>query len=401
MRVCHVLDHSLPHTDGYAVRSAAILRFQSELGLEPVGVTSPFHPDGSSAGTETIDGQQYHRTPHCGTQWPVVRELSSVNRLRRRLADLVSRQRPHVLHAHSSCLWGLATLRVARSYRLPFVYEIRSFWEDDAVDLKKTSYGSVRYRLTRGMETFVARRAHAVVTIAERMKRDLMQRGIAGEKIFVVPNAIDSQRFAACLPDEALRASLGLDGCVAIGYIGSFYRWEGVDELVRAMPSIIRRCGNGQMAKLLIIGRGEDEELLRSLIDKLDLHANVNLLGAVPNSTIQRYYSLLDILVYPRRSTRLTDHVTPLKPLEAMAMGKAVLASDVGGLRELLPEGTGCFFRPGVFQELAEKCVNLINNPQKRAELGRTARQYVCAHRDWRNVVRRYSDVYAFALRAN
>lgn len=400
MKLLHVLDHSLPHTDGYAVRAASILRFQTELGWQPMAVTSPFHPGTVDNGRETIAGVDYVRTQACKTSLPLLREATSINVLRESVIRHVQSEKPDVIHAHSSCLWGLAAMKAARRHKLPFVYEIRSFWEDGAVDQGKTSYGSLRYRATRRLETHVVRHAHAVVTIAELMKDELVGRGIDPQKIFVVPNGLDASRFQESEPDAELVEQLGLKDSVTLGYVGSLYAWEGVDELLRAMPRIAAELHRrGRTVKLLVVGGGEEEESLRRLVDQLELKDCVHMAGRVPNESIERYYSLLDVLVYPRRKTRLTDLVTPLKPLEAMAMGKAVVASDVGGLRELIGDGNGVFYRPGNVHDLAAQCVEIVEDTNKRKSMASKACEYARVDRDWRQLVPLYRDAYRFAMR--
>lgn len=399
MKVLSVLDHSLPSSDGYAIRAMAVLRCQSEIGIQPVALTSAYQPSASIERSEEFHGIVYHRTGAARVDLPILHEYASVGRLRSRISELISREKPDILHAHSPCLWGLATLKVARRHGLPFVFEIRSFWEDSAVDQGKTSYGSLRYRLTRWLETHVVRQADAVVTIGERMKDELVGRGIDRRKIFVVPNGIDTSRFQQMAPDAQLVEELGLNDCVTLGYIGSLYPWEGVDELLRAMPTIVEQLsGRAQRVKLLIVGGGEEENSLRQRIAELKLHDVVRILGRVPNESIERYYSLLDVLVYPRPKTRLTELVTPLKPLEAMAMGKAVVASDVGGLRELIGDDNGLFYRPGDPRDLAECCVNLVADPNRRLNFGEKAKKYARSKRDWRRIVPMYRKVYDFAI---
>ncbi len=127
--------------------------------------------------------------------------------------------------------------------------------------------------------------------------------------------------------------------------------------------------------------------------------SRLRLLGAVRAEEVERYYSVLDIVVYPRRPTRLTEMTTPLKPLEAMAMSKAVVASDVGGLQELAADGAALLYRAGNLTAFEEACAELIASPRRRAELGEEARRRICEHRTWTAATRRYAAVYAAAAR--
>jgi glycosyltransferase involved in cell wall biosynthesis len=157
MKILHVLDHSLPHYDGYAFRSAEIIRFEQAIGIETVQVTSPKHA-GPYLAQEIAEGIEFHRTAGLGGIYrlPLLDQTGVVVALRRRLLELVEATRPDLIHAHSPSLNGLAALSVARRCGLPFIYEVRSFWEDAAVDAGACREGDLRYRLTRASETYVA-----------------------------------------------------------------------------------------------------------------------------------------------------------------------------------------------------------------------------------------------------
>ncbi|MCC6124165.1 MAG: glycosyltransferase, exosortase A system-associated [Pirellulales bacterium] len=399
MKILHILNHSIPHTDGYAIRSANIVHFQLEMGLQPLVLTSGRHTPASACGCEIIDGVTYYRTPpHREFPLPFLRQMMAIRKMAARIEAVVLLERPDILHAHSPCLWGKAASRVARRHKLPLAYEIRGLWEDAAVDQGKTRATSLRYRLSRALETSVVREATVITTIAGHLKDELALRGIPPEKIHLVPNGVDAEKFQPRQSDVQLASSLKRDGQVLVGYIGTLYPWEGVEVLLHAVPRIIARAPN---VKFLIVGGGEQADFLRNAIRDLNLEAHVHFVGEVRHADIARYYSILDILVYPRRRTRNTELCTPLKPLEAMAMGKAVLGSDVGGIRELLAKETGVLFQAGDPADLAEKCLSLILQPEMRIALGRNSRAYVVSTRNWETIARRYLDAYAATSAGN
>ncbi len=198
------------------------------------------------------------------------------------------------------------------------------------------------------------------------------------------------------LPDEGLKASLGLEGARVIGFLGSFYAYEGLDLLINAMPDILQEAPD---VRVLLVGGGPQETNLKALAHSLGLDEKVVFVGRVPHEVVSRYYDLVDLLAYPRHSMRLTDLVTPLKPLEAMAQGRLLIASDVGGHRELIADGrTGILFPAGDSAALATRAVEVLNLPDKGEAIRREARRYVETERTWARSVERYREVYSAAL---
>ncbi|MBK1631085.1 glycosyltransferase, exosortase A system-associated [Thiohalocapsa halophila] len=399
MKILHILDHSIPLHSGYTFRTRAILEQQAALGWDTVQITSG-KQGASSAALETIDGLRFHRTPPpagAAGRLPMVNQWRIIEDLAQRLDAAVTAERPDLLHAHSPALNGLAALRVGRRRGLPVVYECRAFWEDAAADHGTSREGGLRYRLTRALETHVLRRADAVTCICEGLRKDIQGRGIAPEKLTVIPNAVDAERFGVDVPkDLALADELGLDDAPVLGFIGSFYAYEGLDLAVEAMAHLSKASTNSPVPHLLLVGGGPQEAGLRSLAVALGVSERVHFTGRVPHDEVHRYYSLVDVLVYPRRSMRLTELVTPLKPLEAMAQGKLVLASDVGGHRELIRDGSnGRLFGAGDAGALADAVSALLRDRKGWAVQRDAARRFVEEERTWPRSVARYRDVYA------
>lgn len=396
MRILHVLDHSLPLHSGYAFRTISILKEQRARGWETFHLTSPKQGGSVDVREETVDGWLFHRTPPVRglvTELPGLGEIELMGELAHRIEVLAQRYRPHVIHAHSSVLNALPALRVGRRRGIPVVYEIRAFWEDAAVDHGTTTEGSLRYQLSQRLETYASKRADHVVTICDGLRKDLTGRGVPGHKITVVPNGVDIDRFAgSSTPDTALRASLGLGDAVVLGFVGSFYAYEGLDLLIAALPKVLSSYPN---ARVLLVGGGFQQERLRQQATELGLTDKIVFTGRVPHDQVTRYYDLIDILVYPRLPIRLTELVTPLKPLEAMAQGRLVVASDVGGHRELMRDGeTATLFKAADVDDLANKVTGLLGHSERWPSIRSKARRYVETERNWKECVSRYVDVY-------
>lgn len=392
MRILHILDHSIPLHSGYTFRTAAILREQRALGWETHHLTSP--KQGKVAvDCEEVDGLRFHRTlvPPAGP--PIVNELRQIKATEARIEQLAGELRPNILHAHSPVLNAIPALRVGRRMGIPVVYEIRAFWEDAAVDHGTTREGSLRYRLTRAMETWVLRRVDHAFTICDGLRNDIVARGIAAEKVTVIPNAVDVEGFVLSgIPDGNLKAKLGLDVPVVLGFVGSFYAYEGLDLLLDASAEVLRRRSD---LGVLLVGGGPQEANLKAQARRLGIEDRVVFSGRVPHAEVSRYYDLIDLLAYPRHSMRLTELVTPLKPLEAMAQGRVFVASDVGGHRELIKDGvTGRLFPAGSRDGLAIAIEEMLAHRECWGKFRSAGRQYVENERNWRTSVANYRAVY-------
>ncbi|MBN8812458.1 MULTISPECIES: TIGR04063 family PEP-CTERM/XrtA system glycosyltransferase [unclassified Sphingomonas] len=393
MRILHILDHGLPLHSGYTFRTRAILKAQMARGWDVAAVTSPRHGK-FDTDEETIDGIRFYRTPRVNSGPPVIGELREVAAFARRIEAVARHWRPDVLHAHSPVLGAMAAQRVADKLGLPLVYEIRAFWEDAAVGNGTGTEGSWKYRATRWLETRAVRKADAVAVICEGLKNDLVARGgIDPGKIMISPNGVDLGVFGEPLPyDRALAKELGIDGAETIGFIGSFYDYEGLDVLIEAMPALV--AARPKM-HLVLVGGGPCDPALTAQAAASPVADRIHFVGRVPHQQVERYYSVIDVLVYPRKHMRLTDLVTPLKPLEAMAQRRLVAASDVGGHRELIRDGdTGTLFKPDDPMALAQAVARLFaerDGWDARRERGRA---FVEAERNWARNVGRYDSVY-------
>lgn len=397
-RILHVLDHSLPLHSGYSFRTRAILTAQQRAGLEVRGVTSVRHQASLPAGShveavEQHDGLTFHRTMEAVSGPPGLREWRDIAALARATEATAAIWKPDILHAHSPALDGLAAIRAGRRLGLPVLYEIRAFWEDAAVGNGTGSETSAKYWLTRQMENRVVAQADAVAVICAGLRDDLIARGFPADKIMVSPNGVDLELFGTPVPADPARAeALGLTGKTVLGFIGSFYPYEGLDDLIAAMPLLI---AHNPDIRLLLVGGGPAEADLRAQAEASPAAHAIRFVGRVPHSEVEHYYSLTDILVYPRKAMRLTETVTPLKPLEAMAQGRLVAASNVGGHRELIADGvTGTLFAPDDPQAMADALAGLIAGREGWDERRATARRFVAKERNWARNVERYQPVY-------
>ena len=392
LKVLHVLDHSVPLHSGYSFRTLSILREQRKLGWQTLQVTTPKQGD-SLADEETIDGFTFLRTGSLPTPGLVAQMHLTANCIRKAIEQF----EPDLIHAHSPLLTALPSLRIARQRNLPVVYEMRASWEDAAVDHGTTAVGSLRYRLSKYAETYVLRRAQHVTTICEGLRREIASRGIPADKVTVIPNAVDIDRFAYHGgSDLEAKQRLTLKKGATVGFIGSFYSYEGLDDLIDAL-AVLR--GRDVDVQAVLVGGGPEDARLRAMVDHLGLGDRVRFVGRVSHDEVQAYYRAIDLLVYPRKRTRLTEMVTPLKPLEAMAQGNLVLASDVGGHLELIRDGeTGTLFQADDVTALVSAIETMFGNREGWEAMRTQGREFVTQDRNWTRSVSGYRHAYGAAL---
>lgn len=391
MSVLHVLDHSLPEQSGYAFRSHAILRELASLGVDVMALTGPKQgpTEESSAEIDTIRYRRTQVTDRALTSG-LLGQIRTIWRTRAEVSRFLQNSSSQVIHAHSPCLNALAVLGLGK----PLLYEMRSSWEDAAVASGTTTEGSLRYRISRALETLVVREADEVVVICDGLKAELILRGVAEDRITVVPNAVPAEMFA--LPSTTrtaeVRKRYGLEHARVIGFFGSFFEWEGIDVLIEAMPAVLAVVPD---VRLLLAGGGRQEDELRRIVDQYGLANHVIFAGRIAPDDMRAYYGAADVMAYPRVSDRLTEMVTPLKPLEAMAQGRPVVASDVGGHRELITDGeTGFLFRSGDTDGLARCLIDVLESTHDLDRVTVAAREGVERERRWPVIAERYLPVY-------
>ena len=397
MKILHILDHSLPLHSGYTFRSQNIFTAQKNMGYTPVILTSPKHEESLKKQTpeiEKINGFTYYRTgPSAPSPFPVVPELKLMHTLYKRLLQVMDAEKPDIIHAHSPVLNAIPAIWAARKRNIPIVYEIRAFWEDAAVDHGTYVEKSWKYNLTRFIETWVCKKADHVAILCNGLKNDLVSRNIPAQKITPVFNGVNPMELKPVPPDPTFRRDWSLEDKKVIGFVGSFYRYEGLDLLVTAFAKIAASHDN---ARLLLVGGGEMADELTGQIKNLGIENKVIMPGRIPHEKIASVYALIDILAYPRYSMRLTELVTPLKPLEAMAMEKALVASDVGGHKELITDQkNGLLFSAGDAHDLAGKIDLILTDKTIEDALQQQGSQWVKKYHTWEATTSVYKAIYS------
>lgn len=395
IRVLHAFASSLPYLSGYAIRSHKILKYQKYF-CDPIAITSPYYDCYNSI--EKIDGIIYYRSTKSVLskiidflKIPLFRNISIERDFEKQLRKLIKEFKPDIIHAHSSHHVGICGYKVARQFKIPFVYEMRGLWEDTRVAKGELKEDSFRYKYNKNRETFLAANADRVFVISENLREDLVKRGISFEKITVIPNGVDRHDFSPSYKNN-LRIKHNLQGSVILGYIGSLSKYESLDLLLEVMSHFVNRK---KMVKGLIVGYGPEFNNLIQLSNKLGIQDNIRFTGRISPNAVREYYSLIDIFILTRCSGREVNLVTPLKPFEAMEAGNCLLLSDLPALKEIIEDNvTGLLYKESDKYDLISKCELLIEDDSLRRRLGKAARTWVLENRRWDSVVRKYLPHY-------
>lgn len=408
-RLVYVLHNSLPYSSGgYATRSHGVATGLAQRGHRIVCMTRPGFPLDMKRElapvdvplVADIDGVAYQRVSEPSRHG--VPEYKYILAAADRLEAEFRRLDPAFVQAASNYVTGLPALIAARRLGIPFIYEVRGLWEITRMSRDQAFGESISFDVQRHIEGTLARSADHVFTLTEAMREELVSRGVEGERVTLLPNSVDAARFQPTGRDEALAAALGIpDGVPVIGYVGTFVVYEGLEDLAAACVQLHRK---GRDFRLLLVGNenasGQElgpitEEVLR-IAREGGIESKLILTGRVPHDQVESYYSLVDVCPFPRKAWPVCEMVSPMKPLEALALKKAVVVSSVRALAEMVDDGrTGVVFKKGDVTSLADAMEGLIDDPQRRRELGEAGREWVVRERAWSQVAERIEAVLA------
>lgn len=378
------------NSNGYSTRTAGLVAGLKAHDEDVIVVARPGYPwdvktdvptPGRHRFEQEISGVTHIFNP--GPSWTKDR----VDHYLTESADIfvreAQRSRAAVIHAASNHITALPALMAARRLGIPFIYEVRGLWEITELSNKPGWADSDRYRLAVQLETVVAREADAVFAITSQVADELVRRGVEPSAVTLLPNSVDTDTFKPMPPAVSLRRKLGLaDDSVVIGYAGSLVAYEGVADLLAATRLV---ADQGLDARLVVVGDGKQLAELKEMAAGLGIQDRVVFSGRVPATSVPDYVSLFDIMPCPRRRLPVTEMVSPLKPLEAMASGKALILSNLAPSRELAGERQerALLCEPGDPASLAAAIIRLGTDPELRTAMGRRSRLWAIEERTW------------------
>lgn len=391
MKILHILDHFLPYHSGYTYRSLSVFKNLREKGLKQIIITSAKHKKFEQE-KENIEGFPIYHTQFQSKSMislPFIKECYEMWALYKRINFVFKQTNFDIIHSHSPILNAIPALIFSKLNKIPILYDIRAFWEDAAVSHGNRSEKSFDYKLIRALEGLIAKKVDKVSVICNGLMEDLIRRGVTKNKISIQSNGLDLINKEIISENYEKR----LNHIFTIGYIGSFYKYEGLDILLDAMKEL---NDPDREYKLILVGGNEEENNLKRKVEQLKLFDKVIFTGPIAHAEVSKYYSKMDLLVYPRKKQRLTELVTPLKPLEAMSYGKVILASDVGGHKELIQDRiTGILFKADDTNDLIKKIKDIANQKYDIKKIKNNAIHNVNINKNWSTIVEGYIDIYS------
>lgn len=399
-RVVFALHSSLPwHLAGYAIRTQNLLKYLKNDGMKIKAVTRPGFPwdiekfsyQYPDASTETVNDISYMRLQDDKLDLHKS-EKTYIGGYAELLARLAQQHNAHIIHAASNYLNGLAGAMAARQIGGTSIYEMRGLWHMSKSIVEPGYQGSDHYQYCEIMELAAAQEAHAVVTLSHALKQYLIRKGICESKIHVLSNSVDTNFFFPVKPDQELVQQLGLNGRIVIGFIGSLTGYEGLDLTIKAVNSLIKK---GLPLSLVIVGSGYAEKELKKQAEAESAGKNIHFVGQIPFEQIKKYYSIINIFPFPRKDFQVCRIVPPLKILEAMAMQKAVIVSNLAPLMEIVKKNkTGLVCQVNDKDSLVTCIQTLASNQDLRENIGKNALSWVKENRTWQNLSNKYAKLY-------
>ena len=365
MRVCYFnYEWDLETSTGAATQIAATRAGLERLGHEVVVVDRHRKPAGRAGGGRRRRGG--------GWLWETANHWRSIRGVQAETA-ILERLRPDVvltLHA-----LRFSSLLAARRCGLPVVLQVNASVPDE------TRRYHPDVHLLPGFSNWVERRmlraADGVIAVSSGLRDWLVRQGVEAERITVVPNGTDATRFRPEAADREFRARFG--GCTLVGFIGSFARYHGTDMLelaVREVPALY------PTTHFVFVGAGLGADELRNRCRAAGTDHSVTWLGYVPREGVPAIAASMDVLLAPYPQEFF--YFSPIKMFEYMASGRAVLASRLGQVAEVIDDGrNGLLYEPANRRDFLAKLLLLLRDPDLRARLGAEARRTILAGYTW------------------
>jgi len=414
LKVLHYVIYGPPVSAGYTIRTHSIVKAQKKQGLLPSVAISlksligNYNTNLNFASKNIVNGIAYYSAHNELMNDPVFELISKLlmknNRVSKHLKEKFYSFRNQkilsnyfnfisddigsidLIHAHVPSIAFNEAYFINKFLKKKIIYEVRGFWNLSLESFDKDMMNAVKD------EVDACQKADKCIAICKGIADVLIKGGISSDKIEIVPNGVDPDKFIIMDKDLNLSKSMKLDDKIIFGYVTSVRWFEGIQTMVKAWPKILKEIPN---AIFLLIGDGNYLETIKDMIKEYDIENSFLALGRIQHDSISSYYSLIDVFVVPRIDVPVSHIVTPLKPLEAMINRKPVVVSDVNALKEMVIDGeTGLHFKADDHNHLADVCIQLAKDSTLRDSLGNQARNWVLENRTWEKIAGQYSEIY-------
>jgi len=398
--ILHLFKVTYPfESTGGSIRNLNIVESQKDIGINPIVVTPLNYPRMFGITEfeleEEVHGVRNIRLDTGSVNFQSASYICDTLQLNTQLlAGLIRKEQPALLHAASGYKgYELASMAKVLSdhFSIPWIYEVRSFhehtWTNDVFYANNSWH--TKQRILK--ENSLMLGASHVVTISQSMKEALIERGVPDEKITIIPNAVDVEKFLPKSKSKSLAKELGIENKNVLGYISNISRREGHEILIKALPLVLKKYPN---TMILIVGDGPEKGKLQELARNLGIEKEVLFTGKVDHSKIHDYYRMIDLFVVPRKRDYASDLVTPLKPYEAMALEIPLIVSDRKALIEIIGENRGYSFKTENVEDLAKVVSNCLENLAECKRRAKKARIWLSENRTWALNAETYSQLY-------
>ncbi len=402
LSIVYNVHNSMPETNnGYAMRTDTIAHAVQKENISIKVVTRAAFPMDFNFLKEyhndilmyEIGGIEYHRLKKDALHIGKVNDIAYINRYAYLLKKFSKNKNATIIHSASNYINGLAGVSAANSLGIPSIYEVRGFWEITRASREPAFKNSLAYKLQKKLEIQACTEATSVIALSEVVKEELINRGIEDEKIFVVPNGVDTDSLKPLPKESQTVETLKLKDKFVVGFIGSVVDYEGLSLLIQSAKAIEAVFPN--MFRYLIVGDGNDLLNLQDLVKSLDIEHLFIFTGRVPYEEVENYYSVADIFCYPRLDWEVCRIVSPKKPFEAMAYGKPIVSSSVRANSYFIEhEINGLVHQKESVESIVENIIKLYEDKELYHSISQNAREWVVKYRDSKSTGKLLKKIY-------